>query len=136
MIKVWKSSFIIMASVLVLMACSAELSGEFEVVEKDTSSQKENKPTLHAELIEEDNKVFLHIETDLEVSKEKYGGAKQAGQGHIHVYVNDGEKQGVTEFPYEITDLKKGLNNVKVSLHNNDHTPYGVSKKLEIEINK
>lgn len=131
-----KTSFLLVASVMLLSACNSSSDNEFEVVDVDASAIQEQKPTLHTEIKTESDKYFLHVDTDLIVSKEKYGAEKINGQGHIHVYVNDGEKQGVTEFPFEIKELKNGLNQIKVSLHNNDHTPYGVSKTIEIEINK
>lgn len=121
-------------SVGMLTACNTHTSHDFEVVDENSSKNKEDKPTLHTELEKKEGKVFLTIETDLVVSKENYGSKKINGQGHIHVYVNNGEKQGVTSFPHELTNLKPGSNQVKVSLHNNDHTPYGVSETLEIEI--
>ncbi|WP_409252390.1 hypothetical protein V1502_20235 [Bacillus sp. SCS-153A] len=122
----------IISSMMMLTACGTSSNNAFEVIEKSASVKEEKKPTLHVETKEEGDKVLLIVETDLVISKENYGKEKVSGQGHIHVYVNNGEKQGVTEFPYELKDLDEGLNQVKVSLHNNDHTPYGVSRKLEI----
>ncbi len=126
----------ILVSVGLLTACNTQSHNDFEVVEEGTSSNQEKKPSLHAELKKQDGKVFLYVETDLVVSKENYGAKKINGQGHIHVYVNNGEKQGVTIFPHELKNLEEGTNHIKVSLHNNDHTPYGVSETLEIEMNK
>lgn len=121
----------ILTSMLLLTACGTSSTNNFEVIESNAATKEEQKPTLHVETKKEGDKVFLLVDTDLIISKEKYGKEKINGQGHIHVYVNNGEKQGVTSFPFELKDLKKGANQVKVSLHNNDHTPYGVSKKIE-----
>ncbi|MGM7703246.1 hypothetical protein ACSVDE_16050 [Pseudalkalibacillus sp. Hm43] len=126
----------LLVSVGLLTACNTHSHNDFEVVEEGTSSSQEKKPSLQTELKKQDGKVFLYVETDLVVSKENYGAKKINGQGHIHVYVNNGEKQGVTTFPHELKNLEKGTNQIKVSLHNNDHTPYGVSETMEIEMNK
>jgi hypothetical protein len=126
----------LLASMMMLSACSTfSNTSEFEVIEKDPTTMEEKKPVLYAETKKENGEIFLMVETDLIVSKDNYGKKKINGQGHIHVYINNGEKEGVTDFPYELKGLKKGENQVKISLHNNDHTPYGVSETLEIENN-
>jgi hypothetical protein len=128
--------FILVTLIILLSSCGSQSNDDhFEIVDETASEEKEHKPSLLAEVKVEEGKATLFVETNLTVSKENYGGAKKNGEGHIHVYVNQGEKQGVTTFPYELKDIKSGLNVVRISLHNNDHTPYGVSREIEFDMN-
>lgn len=60
--------------------------------------------------------------------------ARESGEGHVHMYLDNGEKIGVKEGQKVFTDLAKGKHTLKVSLHNNDHTPYDVTNTFEFEI--
>lgn len=92
------------------------------------------KPTLDVQLEVSGNQVTVKIDTDLRISAEHYGHARKIGEGHIHMYLDDGPKEGVKQEETVIKDLAPGKHKLRVSLHNNDHTPYDVSKTLEFEI--
>lgn len=124
----------LVAIVLVLSACGKQEHEHFETVEETTINEQEQKPSLEANVKVKDGKAILHVKTDMKISQDNYGKAKQDGEGHVHVYVNHGEKQGVASFPYELKNIKQGKNIVSISLHNNDHTPYGVSEEIEFEL--
>jgi undecaprenyl pyrophosphate synthase len=118
-----------------LGACGwASSSSNFEVIDENNTSQLETKPELKIKVKVVDNDAILFVDTNLIISKTNYGKEKKNGEGHIHVYVNNGKKQAITTFRYVLQEVKAGKNSVRVSLHNNDHTPYGVYEILEFEL--
>ncbi|MCA1032573.1 hypothetical protein LCL95_16290 [Bacillus timonensis] len=125
--------FILVGLFLILSGCGAN-SSEFVEVDGGDKVNKGSKPSLEIEIKVDGDKAILYIETDLQISKEHYGSKKNPGEGHIHVYLDNGEKQGITTIPHILENLSTGDHQVRVSLHNNDHTPYGVSKTLEFEV--
>jgi hypothetical protein len=70
----------------------------------------------------------------MSISPEHYGMAREDGEGHIHMYLDNLPKIGLKEDHTVIPDLLPGKHKLKVSLHNNDHTPYDVTKTFEFEI--
>jgi hypothetical protein len=80
------------------------------------------------------NKVTVTVNTDMKISSEHYGMAREQGEGHVHMYLDNGDKIGVKEGYKEFPNLSKGKHTLKVSLHNNDHTPYDVTKTKDFEI--
>ena len=50
------------------------------------------------------------------------GGEKVDGEGHYHLYINDGLVGPFTELHNTLTDLPAGDHTLKVELRNNDHT--------------
>lgn len=94
----------------------------------------EFKPTLDVNWEVKGNQLKVKVHTDLNISEEHYGLAREHGEGHIHMYLDDGEKIGVKTAEYVLPDLAPGRHKLKVSLHNNDHTPYDVTKTIEFEI--
>lgn len=127
-------SCILLVSLISLVGCTNDTSGEFVVIDENDSIKSEEIPSLKVDVKVEGNKAIILIDTNLRISKEQYGKEKTPGEGHIHLYLNNGEKQGVTSVPFEIEGLETGQHSVRVSLHNNDHTPYGVSKTIEFHI--
>ncbi|OZM56660.1 hypothetical protein CIB95_10570 [Lottiidibacillus patelloidae] len=119
---------------LLLAGCSTHSSGDFEVIDETDSATAESKPELNIKIKIVQNEAILFVDTDLLISKVNYGKERKAGEGHIHVYVNNGEKQAITSFRYILKEVKPGKNVVRVSLHNNDHTPYGVYEVQEFYI--
>jgi hypothetical protein len=102
---------------------------------KETSSSAEaEKPKLEVTADVVGTTGTIHITTNLVISKEHNGLARKAGEGHLHVFLDDGEKKVINEDKVDFKDLSKGKHNVKVSLHNNDHTPYEVAKTVEFEV--
>jgi hypothetical protein len=119
---------VIIAVVLVgalLTGCSGKETAPAAVVKK---------PSLDIALDVNGNEATVKITTDLHISPEHYGLQRVEGEGHIHMFVDNGEKVGVKSAQTVIKDLSKGKHNVKISLHNNDHTPYEVSKTVEFEV--
>ncbi|WP_274364579.1 hypothetical protein [Paenibacillus thermotolerans] len=122
--------YVALLACVTLTACgSAASSGA------SSEPKEEYKPTLDVALEIDGNDVTVTIITDLSISAEHYGHAREAGEGHIHMYLDDGPKEGVKQEKTVIKDLDPGKHKLRVSLHNNDHTPYDVSltKQFEIE---
>ncbi|MCD1257550.1 hypothetical protein B5M42_001700 [Paenibacillus athensensis] len=94
----------------------------------------EKKPYLEATVTVNGTTAAIAIKTDLIISKEHYNQERVPGEGHIHMSVDNGENIIVTEDHTELTDLSQGPHNVKLSLHNNDHTPYDVSQSIDFEV--
>ncbi|WP_162309366.1 hypothetical protein [Cohnella abietis] len=82
----------------------------------------------------EDNQVTVKVNTDMTISPEHYGKARQDGEGHIHMYLDNGAKVAVKQGQQVFPNLSQGKHTLKVSLHNNDHTPYDVTKTYDFEI--
>jgi hypothetical protein len=80
------------------------------------------------------NQLTVKVTTDMTISAEHYGMAREPREGHIHMYLDNGEKIGIKEGQKVFKDLPSGPHTLKVSLHNNDHTPYDVTKTIEIDI--
>lgn len=119
--------------VLILPACSSEKT----TIVSNAPSEKANvthKPTLDVEVKVSGRQATVLIHTDLVISKEHYSKEAVPGEGHIHMYLDNGEKQGITNSQYTLTDLGPGTHSLKVSLHNNDHTPYDVQKTVQFSI--
>lgn len=92
------------------------------------------KPSLEVRVTTSAGEATVEVITDLILSKEHMDGAKRPGEGHIHMYIDNGEKMVTTEKTTTFNNLPPGKHTVNVSLHNNDHTPYDVSRKVEFEI--
>ncbi|WP_027085750.1 hypothetical protein [Cohnella panacarvi] len=92
------------------------------------------KPTLNVKLDLDGNKLKVTVDTDMHISPEHYGMQRKEGEGHIHMYLDDQARIGVKENIYEFPPLAPGRHTIKVSLHNNDHTPYDVTVKKEFDI--
>lgn len=123
--------FVIFLSCILLTACSSKKVSEIPDVK---SANQAKKPSLEVELNTTGNQVTVKVNTDLAISKEHYGKERKSGEGHIHVYLDNGEKIAVTDEPPVFKDLTPGSHSLRVSLHNNDHTPYDVTKTIEFEI--
>jgi hypothetical protein len=51
------------------------------------------------------------------------GNAPEQGRGHVHLDVDGSNYAAIAADSITITDLPKGNHTIRVSLHNNDHTP-------------
>lgn len=91
-------------------------------------------PTLEVSAVVNGDAVTLQMTTDLKISKEHYDHQRVEGEGHIHISLDKGEKIVVTDKQKVLDHLSKGPHEVKVSLHNNDHTPYDVSKTITFDV--
>lgn len=114
---------------LLLAACGGDSPAAVS-----TQDHAHHKPTLDVEWTVEGNKLMIDVTTDMHISPEHYGQARKDGEGHIHMYLDDGEKIVATEGHKEFPDLPSGSHTLKISLHNNDHTPYDVTKTIEFDI--
>lgn len=68
----------------------------------------------------------LHLEVsieDLEMNASAIGGENMVGEGHYHIYINDGLVGPFTDTMVMLEDLPAGDHVLKVQLVNNDHTP-------------
>lgn len=130
------SSFIIsFLFCLILAACSDKHENHFVEVDSTNNETNIKKPALEAEVKVDGNSALIYVNTTMEISKKMYGKKKKDGQGHIHMYVDNGEKQAITVSPVRLENLTKGNHKVKISLHNNDHTPYDVTETISFIIN-
>lgn len=119
--------------VLLLIALTACGAGQ-EPGPGKAGAKTAYKPKLDVKLDVEGRKAMITVNTDMMISPEHYGQARHDGEGHIHMYLDDGEKIAVKERTTAFPDLAPGKHTLKVSLHNNDHTPYDVTRTLEFEI--
>ena len=92
------------------------------------------KHNLKVKLAVDDLKVKVTVDTDMHISSEHFGMKREEGEGHIHMYLDDLPMVGVKENIYVFPDLTTGHHELKVSLHNNDHTPYEVTVTKEFDI--
>jgi hypothetical protein len=105
------------------------------VYSNDQGAQSQSyKPTLDVGLTTSGSTATVIVTTNLKLSKEHIDGARKEGEGHIHAYIDDGDKLTTADSTIQFPNLKPGKHVVKVSLHNNDHTPYDVSKSITFEI--
>ncbi|NEW06594.1 hypothetical protein GK047_11275 [Paenibacillus sp. SYP-B3998] len=125
MTKLNRLSLIAAATVL-LSGCGAAKTNQANVATY--------KPTLEVSADVKDDTATLHISTDLILSKEHYDHARKQGEGHIHLSLDQGEKVNVMDRQEVLEHLSKGAHTVKLSLHNNDHTPYDVSKTINFDV--
>ncbi|MBW5447991.1 hypothetical protein GE107_18200 [Cohnella sp. CFH 77786] len=123
--KAWRIIILGIICCLALAACGDK---------KEHAVHTKYKPTMDVKWKVEGSKLIVDVITDMHISPEHYGQGRKEGEGHIHMYLDDGEKIGVKAGHKEFEDLKPGRHVLKVSLHNNDHTPYDVTKTIEFEI--
>lgn len=123
-----KKSVIVLLSCLVFAACGDRAS------DSDNSDQARYIPSLDVSLKIDGNDVKVTFETDMHMSTEHYGMARETGEGHVHMYLDDDVKITAEEKIYMFPDLAPGPHKLKVGLHNNDHTPYDISKTIEFDI--
>ncbi|NOV02991.1 hypothetical protein [Paenibacillus planticolens] len=91
-------------------------------------------PTLEVSAVVNGDTAALQLTTDLKLSKEHYNQQRVQGEGHVHISLDNSEKIIVTDKEQVFDHLSKGPHEAKVSLHNNDHTPYDVSKTITFEV--
>jgi hypothetical protein len=116
-------------AVFLITACSSKIA---TTVPAETTVKK---PSLDLKVDVSGHTATVNFKTDLIISPQHYGKERVPGEGHIHLFLDeDGEKKTTTEDKYVFNDLSVGKHNVKVSLHNNDHTPYNVSQSIEFEV--
>jgi hypothetical protein len=122
-----RTMFVCILCCLFLTACGSSATTANSLIGQDHNK----KPTLDVKLEITGNKVAIKVETDLKLSVD---GARVPGEGHTHMYLDNGEKMVVKAWDQVFTDLTPGMHNLRVSLHNNDHTPYDVTKSIDFEI--
>jgi len=123
----WSSAIgLLVCGFMLLSGCGGKQPAADQAAEK--------KPYLQAAVTVNGTTASIAIQTDLIISKAHYNQERVPGEGHIHMSVDNGENIIVTEDHTELTDLAPGPHNVKLSLHNNDHTPYDVSQSIDFEV--
>lgn len=120
---------IVLLSCFLLSACGSAASNS-----DNHNNHAKHKPALDITLEVSGNQAKVSVNTDMSISPEHYGMARKAGEGHIHMYLDNNDKIAVTEPQHVFGNLEPGKHTLKVSLHNNDHTPYDVTKSYEFEI--
>lgn len=126
MMKIGKGFCMITAISLMISGCGAS--------KKPSVPANSFTPTLEVSAVVNGHVATLQVTTDLKLSKEHYNHQRIQGEGHAHVSVNKGEKIIMTDKHMDLPPLDTGTHEVKVSLHNNDHTPYDVSKTIMVEV--
>jgi len=121
-----KHIFAVAALTALLAGCGA--------VKTDSTVASSFTPTLDYRATVSGDTVTLDITTDLQLSLEHYDHERKQGEGHIHLYLDDGQKVIVTNKQYVLDHVAKGTHQVTLSLHNNDHTPYNVSKTVSFDV--
>ena len=132
MITTMKTTIAAICLILLLAGCSQNTMSELDMPEP---AEHIAKPSLDVQIETSGRTATITVITDMLIVEENIGKARKPGEGHIHLYVDNENKITVKSEKYIIEDLEPGKHVVKVSLHNNDHTPYDVAKKLEFEIN-
>ena len=127
-----KTTFAALAVIILLAGCSQNTMSELNMPEP---AEHIVKPNLDVQIETSGRTATITVITDMLIMEEHIGKARKPGEGHIHLYVDKENKITVKSEKYIIEDLEPGKHVVKVSLHNNDHTPYDVAKKIEFEIN-
>lgn len=124
--RICKSMCLVTALTFLISGCGA--------AKTSTKPANTYTPTLEVSTTVNGDTATLQFTTDLKISKEHYDQQRVEGEGHVHVSLDKGEKIVVTEKQKVLDHLSKGQHEVKVSLHNNDHTPYDVSKTVTFEV--
>lgn len=124
--KICKSICLIAAMTILISGCGS--------AKKTTAPTNAYTPTLEVSAAVNGDAVTLTLTTDLKISKEHYDQQRIEGEGHVHISLDKGEKIVVTDKQKVLDHLSKGPHEVKVSLHNNDHTPYDVSKTITFDV--
>jgi hypothetical protein len=125
--KVTKTIGILALVVLLITSCSSKKA----TAPAETTGKK---PSLEVTVDVSGRTATARLKTDLIINPEHLGKARVDGEGHYHISWDDKEKQTISDNQQVVNDLSVGKHNVKVSLHNNDHTPYNVSKSIDFEV--
>ncbi|MZQ87220.1 hypothetical protein GQF01_34405 [Paenibacillus sp. 5J-6] len=124
--RIYKSICLAAAMAILISGCGSAKSS--------TAPTSAYTPTLEVSAVVNGDAVTLQMTTDLKISKEHYDHQRVEGEGHVHISLDKGEKIVVTDKQKVLDHLSKGPHEVKVSLHNNDHTPYDVSKTITFDV--
>lgn len=131
MITAMRMTLAAIFAIVWLAGCSQNTMSELNMPEP---AEHIDKPDLDVQIETSGRTATITVTTDMTITKENIGKARKPGEGHIHLYVDNGKKISVISDKYIVEDLEPGMHKVKISLHNNDHTPYDVAKQLEFEI--
>src|SRR4051812_7614339 len=109
-----KSFYLSLVCCLILTACGSEKAS----TTLGTGHESEHKPSLSVKLDVAGNQATVKVKTDMSISAEHYGEARKPGEGHIHMYLGNGDKIPATQGEQVFNDLPAGHHTLKVSLHN------------------
>jgi Family of unknown function (DUF6130) len=124
--KMIKMFGILVVGTVLITGCGSNTDNAAKAADK--------KPSLDLSVDVSGNTATVKFNTDLMNSAELFGKERKAGEGHIHMSLDDGEYAMLSENKAVLPNLAPGKHKVKVSLHNNDHTPYDVSKTIDFEV--
>jgi hypothetical protein len=103
-----------------------------EITEANAGTEK---PSLDASYEVDGSNVTINWNTDITISADHYGADHVVGEGHAHVYVNGEKVAGLKSMDaYVVEGLSAGTHVIEIALQQNDHTPYGVAYKFEVEV--
>lgn len=133
MVRGWVQLILLLVVLIGAQACSDPVTGEHKN-QNGKQATSSFKPKLDVELELDGDTATVRVITDMHINANQYGQARKEGEGHVHMYLDEGEKIGVKQEIQLLEDLPSGKHTLKVSLHNNDHTPYDVTKTIEFEV--
>jgi hypothetical protein len=95
---------------------------------------------LDAEVVQRAEQYVLDVDTNLNLSAEKYAQNHHEGEGHIHFYLNGqliGPLLNNGPTAISLTLLNKGENTVKLVLAGNNHAEdaYKLTKEVTFTVN-
>lgn len=104
----------------------------------DSNGDKAYK--LDAEVVQRAEQYVLDVDTNLNLSAEKYAQNHHEGEGHIHMYLNGrliGPLLNNGPTAISLTLLNKGENTVKLVLAGNNHAEdaYKLTKEVTFTVN-
>ncbi len=104
----------------------------------DSNGDKAYK--LDAEVVQRAEQYVLDVDTNLNLSAEKYAQNHHEGEGHIHMYLNGqliGPLLNNGPTAISLTLLNKGENTVKLMLAGNNHAEdaYKLTKEVTFTVN-
>ena len=99
-----KVMYLILACCLVLTACGSK-KNEMEMDHSTMVMDATHKPTMEVKTEVKGTELDVDVTTDMMISPEHYGMARETGEGHIHMYLDNGEKIGVKEGHKVFKDL-------------------------------
>jgi len=100
------------------------------------TSGSTNAPMIDADYkIEGKTATITYKVHNFKLAGDKIDKANLSGEGHMHIKVDDVDKAMLkTEASVKLENLKPGKHVVKLSLQNNDHSPVGTEKVLNLEV--
>jgi len=102
---------------------------------KSTPGTK-GEPSIDADIkVDGRNATITYKVNNFKLAGEHMDKANMPGEGHLHISVDNVEKAMLkSDAAVKLENLKPGKHTVKLTLQQNDHTPTGIAKELQIEV--